>query len=87
MGARFSRLRLFFFCVLKWINCRAKPKRRALLVGISYRRSPYDEKTGLLWDVLGGTHRDVKRFRELLIGAYSWLHLADVTSPGIDSFS
>jgi len=56
----------------------ARPKRRALLVGISYIH------TGV-WEVLEGTHVDVKRFRQLLIGAYSWLHLQ--ASLGIDPFS
>lgn len=41
------------------------PKRRALLVGISYKHSPSNE-----WKHLDGTHIDVERFRELLIGAY-----------------
>jgi hypothetical protein len=41
------------------------PKRRALLVGISYRHSPSNE-----WEHLDGTHVDVERFRELLISAY-----------------
>jgi len=42
------------------------PKRRALLVGISYRRRP--SKT---WSPLDGTYGDVKRFRNILISAYS----------------
>jgi hypothetical protein len=58
----------------------ATSKRRALLVGISYQR------TGE-WEVLEGTHMDVRRFRQLLISAYSRLNLAGVTSLGIDSFS
>jgi hypothetical protein len=125
MGAHFSRLRLFFSCILRWVvgrragpddsdsttclrhpdsdsdsadveggpSCQcdatatgATPKRRALLVGISYQHSQCNEDTGK-WEVLDGTHNDVKRFRELLISAYSWLHLASVTSPGIDYFS
>src|SRR5437588_9192516 len=42
-------------------------KRRALLVGISYKHTPSDE-----WAPLEGPHEDVTHFRELLIGAYSF---------------
>src|SRR5487761_1706773 len=59
----------------------ATPKRRALLVGISYEHSPCDEFTGE-WEVLDGTHKDVEYFRKLLISAYSQQHLAGVTSFG-----
>jgi len=44
------------------------PKRRALLVGISYKRRPSEE-----WAPLEGPYEDVTHFRELLIGAYSFL--------------
>ena len=46
-------------------TARAAPtsKRRALLVGISYRHSLSE-----LWSSLDGPHEDVDRFRELLIG-------------------
>jgi len=43
----------------------ATSKRRALLVGISYQR------TGE-WEVLEGTHMDVRRFRQLLIKTYGY---------------
>jgi ankyrin repeat protein len=41
------------------------PQRQALLVGICYKHGEQD-----LWETLDGTHTDVDRFRELLIGAY-----------------
>jgi hypothetical protein len=44
------------------------PKRRALLVGISYKHRPSEE-----WAPLEGPYEDVTHFRELLIGAYSFL--------------
>ena len=100
MGAHFSRLHLFFSCVtcvVEWVGRRAghdstttcerllaTPKRRALLVGISYEHSIGNDGK---WGVLEGTRVDVERFRGLLIGAYSWLHLTGFTSLGIDSFS
>jgi hypothetical protein len=43
------------------------PKRRALLVGISYKYSLSNE---CQWEELDGPHIDVKQFQELLIGAY-----------------
>jgi len=42
------------------------PKRRALLVGISYKHRSSDD-----WAPLEGPYEDVTHFRELLIGAYS----------------
>ena len=42
------------------------PKRRALLIGISY-----DDSTDPLWTPLVGPHEDVDQFRELLIRVYS----------------
>jgi hypothetical protein len=47
-----------------------KPRRRALIVGISYKHSPRNDSTNK-WDVLEGPFTDVELFRELLIGAYS----------------
>jgi hypothetical protein len=44
------------------------PKRRALLVGISYKHRPSE-----VWTPLEGPFEDVTHFRELLIGAYSFL--------------
>jgi hypothetical protein len=45
------------------------PKRRALLVGISYKYSPPD-RDGRQWEELDG-HRDVERFRALLLSEHS----------------
>jgi hypothetical protein len=41
------------------------PKKRALLVGITYHDSPSP-----IWTPLDGPHVNVKHFQELLIGAY-----------------
>jgi hypothetical protein len=56
------------------------PKRRALLVGISYEHSPRNEHTGE-WEVLEGVHTDIDHFRDLLISAYSSQHLAGCHFP------
>jgi hypothetical protein len=55
------------------------PKRRALLVGISYEHSTFNEYTDV-WEVLEGAHSDVVRVRDLLISAYSLQHLAGCLS-------
>jgi hypothetical protein len=57
------------------------PKRRALLVGISYKNSPPD-RNGRKLEELDG-HRDVERFRALLLSEYSLRsYFAFVTTLG-----
>lgn len=57
------------------------PKRRALLVGITYKYSPSD-RDGRKWEELDG-HRDVERFRALLLSEYSLRgYFAFVTALG-----
>ncbi|KAI0299856.1 caspase domain-containing protein, partial [Russula brevipes] len=45
----------------------ATPKRRALLIGISYHRTQ-----SKIWTPLDGSHEDVERFRKLLIETYKY---------------
>lgn len=52
-----------------------KPKRRALLVGISYSRASSET-----WSPLDGTHIDVDKFRDLLISVYCSEYLAGAIS-------
>ena len=47
-----------------------KPKRRALLVGISYN-GPHNK-----WSALDGPYEDVDRFQQLLTGTWLFMHLA-----------
>jgi len=56
------------------------PKRRALLVGISYENSSSE------WELLEGAHIDVACFRDLLISAYSSQHLAGRDFPYIGPY-
>jgi hypothetical protein len=51
---------------LEAISATPTPKRRVLLVGISYHNSPSKK-----WAPLDGPHTDIKHFRKLLISAYS----------------
>jgi hypothetical protein len=45
----------------------ATPKRRALLVGISYQHTQSN-----MWMPLDGPHEDVERFRKLLLETYKY---------------
>ncbi|KAI9511062.1 caspase domain-containing protein [Russula earlei] len=93
MGARLSFLRSRLISVWsrwwhRWYRAgndsTPKPKRRALLVGISYRL-----RRSKKWTPLDGTHIDVKHFRELLINTYGYspeditVLMDDPTLPGL----